>query len=292
MLKNYVTSRRNRAMPIPSLGKLITDCWVRAEQALRENMRQKFPDRDEEIITDHFHAELASEFNRVSENGTVAWSFLSDLKASFPKLREEELKSKIVRRLMATVNFHPRHVEQRTAGDLGIVLVRPDVQAREYDPSSTVIQKDYRRGLLCQAKIFRRDSKWGSLSPAQQDKLPGKLGYFAVLLYRYIDQHGDRRNLGPFQWQLAADATLSDLEKWLSSDKFPSLKDSEQILSALVQDKIGTDDREIIERDIAPPLRPSLVIKIGWKDGDDPGKEVLVHLKATEAHVQRQVQHH
>jgi hypothetical protein len=279
-------------MPIPSLGKLITDCWIRAEQALRESIKQKFPDRDEEIITDHFHTELESELNRVSENGTVAWSFLSDLKASCPKLSEGELTSKVARRLMATVNFHPRHVEQRTAGDLCIVVIRPDVQAREYDPSSTAIQKDYRRGLLCQAKVFRRDSKWGSLSPAQQEQLPGKLGYFAVLLYRYIDQQGDRRNLGPFQWQLAADATLSDLEKWLASDKFPSLKESEQILRALVQDKIGTDDDEIIKRDIAPPLRPSLVIKIGWKDDDDPGKEVRVHQKAAAAHVQRQLQHH
>jgi hypothetical protein len=279
-------------MPIPSLGKLIADCWVRAEQALRENMRQKFPDRDEEIITDHFHAELESELNRVSENGTVVWSFLSDLKASFPKLSEEDLKSKIARRLMATVNFHPRHVEQRTAGDLGIVLVRPDVQSREYDPSSTVIQKDYRRGLLCQAKVFRRDSKWGSLSPAQQEKLSGKLGYFAVLLYRYIDQEGDRRNLGPFQWQLTADATPNDLEKWLASDKFPSLKESEQILCALVQDKIGTDDGKIIDWDIAPPLRSSLVIRIAWKDGDDPGKEVRVHQKVTGVQVQRQLQRH
>jgi hypothetical protein len=42
-----------KAMRIPTVGKLIADCWIRAEEALRENVRKKFPDRDEEIITEH-----------------------------------------------------------------------------------------------------------------------------------------------------------------------------------------------------------------------------------------------
>ena len=31
-----------RAMPIRNTGKLITDCWLRAEQSLREVVKKKF----------------------------------------------------------------------------------------------------------------------------------------------------------------------------------------------------------------------------------------------------------
>jgi hypothetical protein len=76
-----------KAMRIPAVGKLITHCWVRAEEALRENVRKKFPDRDEEMITDLFHAELESEFVRVSATGAVSQAFLNDLKQAFAKAK-------------------------------------------------------------------------------------------------------------------------------------------------------------------------------------------------------------
>src|ERR1700756_2823675 len=58
-----------KGMPIRNTGKLITDCWLRAEQSLHETVRKKFHDRDEEIITELFHAELETEFAIVSEKG-------------------------------------------------------------------------------------------------------------------------------------------------------------------------------------------------------------------------------
>jgi|ERR1039458_4170900 hypothetical protein len=258
------------AMRIPTVGKLIIDCWVRAEEALRENVRKKFPDRDEEMITDLFHAELEDELAKVSGSGAVAQAFLVDLKSAFPKVDINDLRSKIARGLIATVSFHPRKKEEKTGGDLGIVLVRPDVQETLYGWSELTIDRDYKRGLLCQAKIFRRNSKWGELSRTQQQTLPNKLKYFALLLYRYADQNGERRELISFIWQLAVDATVEEVKQWLAADKFPNPQNSQQLLGALVRDEIGTDDKEIIEREIAPPLRPSLVIKIGWKNDDGP----------------------
>ena len=45
-------------------------------------------------------------------------------------------------------------------------------------------------------------------------------------------------------------------------------------MEALINGKIGTDDRGLIDEDIAPPLRRSLTIAIRWKDGQDPGNKV------------------
>jgi len=263
-----------KAMPIRNTGKLITDCWLRAEQSLREIVQKKFRDRDEEIITELFRAELETEFVTASEKGAVERAFLEDLKQTFRHVRTHELQSKIARGLIATVSFHNRKTEERTAGDLGIVLVRPDVQ-ESYAWSELSIKSDYKRGLLCQAKMFRRNSRWGGLSPAQQKGLSKKLNYFALLLYRYADQEGDRRDLSPFGWQLAAGGSVAQIKQWLSSDNFPSLQDSQRILGALARDQIGTDDTAVIDKDITPPQRPSLVINVRWKD-DGPGDSVHV----------------
>ena len=124
-------------MHIPALGKLIVECWKTAERKLRENVSEKYPDRDEEPITTLFHAELEVEFKRVSASGAVERAFLSDLKRSFPNVRDDSLLG-IARGLIATVSFHPREVERKTGGDLGVVLVRPDVQEAPISESAAL----------------------------------------------------------------------------------------------------------------------------------------------------------
>ena len=225
---------------------------------------KKFPDRDEEIITELFHAELETEFATVSEKGAVERVFLEDLKQAFQHVRTHELQSKIARGLIATVSFHHRKTEERTGGDLGIVLVRPDVQ-ESYAWSELAIKSDYKRGLLCRRRCSRRDSRWGGLSHAQQKGLSKKLNYFALLLYRYADQNGDRRNLGPLRLAASCRWVGDTNKQWLSSDKFPSLQDSQRTLGALGTGYIGTDDAAVIDRDITPPQRPSLVIDVGGR---------------------------
>ena len=54
-----------RGMPIPDTAALIVKCWALAEEALRVTVKEKFPDRDEENITDLFHAELDVVLRRV-----------------------------------------------------------------------------------------------------------------------------------------------------------------------------------------------------------------------------------
>jgi hypothetical protein len=265
-----------KAMRIPTVGALVISCWARAEQALQEIERQKYSDRHKETITTLFHSELECEFAKVSGSGNVEQAFLADLTHAFPELKIGELRSKIARGLVATVSFHSREIERKTGGDLGIVLVRPDVQKAQFGWSELTIDHDHKRGLLCQAKIFRRSAHWGALSGQQKKTLTNKLGYFALLLYRYVDQDGHRRDLAPFSWQLVAGATVEQIGEWLVSDEFPSPQGSQEILGALVRDQIGTDDNVLIDRDITPQLRPSLVIRIGWNDGEGPGDSVHV----------------
>jgi hypothetical protein len=275
------------AMRIPAVGELITQCWVTAEESLRELVRNKYADRDEEIITTLFHSELESEFRRVSDSGTVARAFLSDLKQAFPRISGQIL-SDVSSGLVATVSFHPKHIERATGGDFGLVLVRPDVRGVRFEESALAIEHDYKRGLLVQAKIWQRSSRWRNLNRRQREVLREKSSYLALVLYRYSDQHSERRMLKPFAWQLAQDATVEDLVGWLASNVFPDLRDSAQILTGLAEDKIGTDDEGIIQRDIAPPLRPSLEIKIHWRDGRGPGRKVQVQQDSS-VHIQQHV---
>jgi hypothetical protein len=255
-----------KAMPIPNTAQLIADCWDRAEQALRKSVREKFPDRDEDKITDHFHGELESEFSKASESGKVSRAFQRDLAGAFPRIDATTLQSQLVTaRLVATVSFHSPRVEGKTGGDLGIVLLRPDIQQARHGSLELTVNQEYRRGLLCQAKIFRRTSQWGKLSPSEERALADKLDYTALLLYRYADQNGERRELSPFMWQLMAGAAIPQVSQWLSLGEFPSLQSSRQILDALASDQIGTGDKHKIDKEITPPLRPSLIIKIGWK---------------------------
>ena len=275
-------------MRIPHVGKLIAGCWAAAEDGVREKVRALYPDRDEEFITGLLHGELALNFDKVSRAGTVAKAFLSDLELVFPTITLDSL-CRIAQGLIATVSFHPREIEGKTGGDLGIVVIRPDVQGMRFSGQYLTVDHDYRRGLLCQAKIFRRNSRWKGLSSNQQRTLLGKLSYFGLLLYRYADQEADRRNLKPFAWQLAHEATIQQIQSWFASDCFPDPLNSRQVIQALINGKIGTDDKELIGKDIAPRLRRSLTITIRWKDGDDPGNRVRVQERPTTVHLKQEV---
>ena len=58
-------------MRIPALGNLIVECWEAAEHALRDNVRRKHPDKDEESITDLLQGELKVVFDKASASRQV-----------------------------------------------------------------------------------------------------------------------------------------------------------------------------------------------------------------------------
>ena len=260
-------------MKTPTSTRLIAECWLKAEEVLRDAIRSEFADRDEEFITELFHGKLETECNRVSVSGAVAKAFLQDLRVSLPTAPDAEL-STIARGLNATVHFHPREIERKTGGDFGVTLITPEVRYARYSHSTLTVERDHQRGLLCQAKIFRRSSTWGRLTADQQKVLNERLEYLALVLYRFTDQNGGRRELAPFQWQLTRDASMKDMKSWLASDDFPSLQGSGEILHAIGQNMIGTSDKEIIAKYIATPVRPTLTIRLQWPDGAGPGAMV------------------
>ena len=260
-------------MSTPALGALITECWLTAEQEMRRIVREKHPDSDEEMITNLFQGELRVATEAASSSGAIAAAFMDDISINFPNL-DHGFSGDISNGLVATVTFHSREVETLTGGDIGIVAIRPDLHWLRR--SQLAIRHGYRRGLLCQGKMFRRDSKWGRLRRNQRATLRGKLKYAALLLYRYVDQNGERRDLSPFHWQLAEGLRVGQLDECLKSDSFPTVRESRAVLSALFDAQIGTDDDRIIDRDIAPPVRPSLIIRVGWKDGVGPGQTIYV----------------
>jgi len=269
-------------MRINNLRNLIVSAWSEAEAQLRQDPIQ-MQDRDEEFITGLFSGYLRSEFETATRIGGVEQAFRKDLAEAFPDL-DFYYEHQIWRGLIATVTFHPKHVEARTGGDFGLVVVRPEVT---HEWQKLRIEDGHRRGLICQAKIFQRATKhrrkpgYGPLSSNEMKVLNSKLDYLALLLYRYEDSA--RETLAPFEWKIASGATIENIQSWLVHNCIPDKLDSPRALRALIDEKIGTADEKLIDEDISPKVRPSLTITISWKDGDYPGN--VVHLAKHQAHV-------
>jgi hypothetical protein len=258
-------------MKIGSVAKLIAKCWTSAEKAVRDGIERKHYDLDEEHITTFFRGELREQCDKVSRNGEVEQAFKLDIQSALPTIPLQAV-SDIGNGLIATVNFHPKEVEKNTGADFGLLFVRPDVSYSNWSDSNLVIDHDYGRGLLCQAKVLRRNSDWGELSPTQKENLQDRLKYLALVLYRYSDQDGARKKLEPFNWQLTCGISMDEIEGWLKGDSFPNLLQSEEILLGLALGQLGTDDKKSINDFIIPKVRQSLEIRIHRRDGRDPGR--------------------
>lgn len=259
-------------MKIPAITSLICECWEEAEESVRKLLATRYLDEDEEFITKLFHGEFRVVVNEASETGRVREAFRKDVTAAFPQLRHSREMDRVGAGIRATTTLHPREVEAKTGGDLGIVLVRPNLMPRMYD-QSIMIDTDHQRGLLCQAKIEQRSGLhssriWGRLTANQKINLRHQLDYLALILYRYTDSK--RNDLAPFHWQICKGASIDSVQEWLYTSVFPSLMFSMDVISLLGNDEIGTDDKRIIREYICPEVRPTLVIHIGWPPGDPP----------------------
>ena len=136
---------------------------------------------------------------------------------------------------------------------------------------------DYRRGILTQAKLKRADGRWGTFTPSQENVLPQRLKYLALLLYSYEDE--ERRNLREFSWQLCNNLSFDQLKDYLTRDQFQSKLSPCEIIKGLGNAKIGTDENAILDDVISPAKNPSLVIRIHWPEGTHPGSEVRIYTR-------------
>lgn len=150
---------------LTAVTQLIAECWKQSEDKVRESIRLEHNDLYEDLITRLFYDEFKKTLNRASIEGLIEKVFLKDLKRAFPSVFCRDYLKKISDGIVATVTMHLKNTEERTGGDLGLVLIRPNVIEtfiREMPPVPDL--NDYRHGLLCQAKVRRRDGRWGPFS--------------------------------------------------------------------------------------------------------------------------------
>ena len=267
----------NEILEIPRTLMCIIECWKIAEKSLQIDIYNCYPDADEEFITRFFHGKFAAALMVASEAGFIRKAFLMDLNKAFP-YHQNEMKQ-IADGLIAEVTLHKRATERITGGDIGLMIIRPKVEKH----SCSFKVSDYKRGLLCQAKLKRASGKWGSFTKNQINILPERIQYLALLLYDYED--AKRSKLKPFSWQKCQSATMPEVQNWLKYDSFPELENSDSIITNLGYGNIGTDDENIIDELISTAGNPSLVIRITWPEGrkpGGPGSEIRIRSKRTQ----------
>jgi hypothetical protein len=181
------------------LGRLIANCWSSAEEEVKSPIAEKYHGPAEEDVTFLLAGELRKELVTASRDGKVARAFLNDVQ-SICGVRPEDVRN--FNGLMARVVFHRHtHESRRSASDLGVIINQPRLRFRS--PSEVVVERDCRRGLLAQAKLFRVEEdqrrKQSRLTKAQERLIPVRMSYYALLAYRVERQSG---NLDSLAWQV------------------------------------------------------------------------------------------
>ncbi len=148
----YLGSRK--ILKIYSTLKVVSDCWNAAEESLRNEIKDDYPGVHEEFITQMFHGKLAKALRTASQGHHIEQAFLTDLRKAFSDLRYDFV-SKLARGLIADVTLHRRETERVTGGDIGFMIIRPQID----DHGKILKVGDYRRGILCQAKLKRSNGK-------------------------------------------------------------------------------------------------------------------------------------
>jgi hypothetical protein len=274
---------------LTSLGKLISDCWSRAEVETAKTIVKKHPSPSEEEITFLFSGEFRIAVEAASEKGMIEHAFLEDLHASIPNLSFEITRH--TKGLIARINVHGRWHEGRVSGaDLGIVILRPLVRVR--NAGTTVeFHRNHGNGLLAQAKLGKQlgltgKLKWDTLTQRQQDLFPKLHEYYSLLLYRLQGQ----TNLKPFSWQLCKKYSVEQAQEWLQTNVFPAELSSTEVLRMLFARAIGTEDPKLIKTIIDPSISDarSIEVHIFWPDGGGPPPSLSVYQSQT---VQQQIRH-
>jgi hypothetical protein len=265
----------HKILLIPATLNIVTNCWKEAEAELRGGIEKKYHDLDEEFITRLFYGEFAYSLNQASGKGLIRRAFLIDLQNAFPKLRNSRELNAIPNALIAEVSLHKREVERITGGDFGLTIIRPQVFSPPYNKHELWIEQ-YEQGLLCQAKIKRRNGKFGKLTKKQKEVLPGRMDYLSLLLYSYKDDP-NRCQLNEFCWQLCKNASIESAEEWLKLSNFPNTITSEKIIKDLGSGLIGTHDREIIKNIIRSKDKPNIIIRIFWPPDKHPRNRIHIY---------------
>lgn len=260
----------NKLLEIRNTLSVISKCWQIAEEQIQAGVSGTYPAKNEEFITEYFHGEFSKVLMEASDRKIIGRAFLDDIKQSFADIIVDPTLDKIANGIVADVTLHNKSSEKITGGDLGFQIHRPIIV---YSGDFLHIN-DYRQGILLQAKMRRRNGKWGQFTKNQQTVLQNKIDYLALLLYEYTDE--ERRLLEPFRWQLCQNHSFENIENWLKTGKFPNLLTAEHIIHGVGRGIIGSDDQDIIDRFISPENNPTLTIRIRWSQNWPPESTIKV----------------
>jgi hypothetical protein len=257
-------------LKIPSTVKVLQECWCRAEQSVRSLIHQKYDVHDEVFISRLFYGELKYQIEQREKSRHFKRAFAHDLRA---KLGDQLSRgtARLAENMVVKVSYHEPHIEKKTGGDLGLVLVRPEVAI---EPDRLRFTES-EQGLLCQAKRqSATNGALGELKLNQRKVLKKSLGYTAFLLYMY--QSIDESLLAPFAWLLGANNTLREIERSfkrlanLHPQKVSEIGErigqqvyeSGDILARLAEGSIGTHHQSTIKEQIC--LAPFFKLEIKW----------------------------
>lgn len=75
-----------KILEIPNTLDGLSHSWLIAEESLQHDIRECYPDVDEEFITQMFHGKYAAILSFASKLKYIENAFLNDLRSAFPYL--------------------------------------------------------------------------------------------------------------------------------------------------------------------------------------------------------------
>lgn len=287
-------------IPITNTLKAISNSIVNAEQELKEQVKTHYHEANEEILTFMFYSHIKHNFKKLNDLKTIEQEFFKDLKNATRSWNLRGFKStdnvdkdlhQKASGLIAEIVLHNKQEEGKSGGDFGLVVIHPIVthQSNSHGNEVIEIKKGGMSGLLCQAKLKSKTSKWGKLTDNQSDVLKDRLDYTSIVLYSYDDIN--RSELNPILWSICKGKSISALEEMLKEDKIDNMISTGQVIVQLGKKSIGTTNKKIIEEIISASAWPSLEIKIKWKNDNnyDPGGTITIKNKQATTQQQQEI---
>ena len=258
---------------------LMQKCFMEAEQALIEIVKEKFHALNEEMLTHLFWCELKVAVTK-RNNEKEAWShtLVLDLAEFFRMSLDGYVDlQQDVGGLFCEVQLHNHYREGMTGGDFGLFTSLPEIASHwsRTDECRIPIRD---RALLVQAKLRQADGKYGGLSCKQKEHLLAGEKFSAFVLYGYNDD--DKNELAPFQWQPCKGAKLEDMEGWLKNAKPPDPLKISEMIRRIYNKELGTDDTATIRDRIkgTGDVRPRFEITLTWPKRPNEPDGILIRL--------------
>lgn len=253
--------------------KLIGDLFKVSEDNVKSGMKLCFREATEEQITTILQYELGKAIDTANMEKDIAHKLEKDIAEALKNnfIQSSSFIKTLANGFKAEVCWHKRHIEKNTGGDFGLVIEQPKftINGRMLKLSDS----KNRQGLLVQSKHRKYNEKWRGFTPRQKIILSKHMSYLSLLRYEYIDT--ENKELKSFYWNLCNNFSIKQVEDWFKYNNFQNCKTTNDIITSLGLEEIGTNDDKIIDLIIAPKKTPAMIIKIFWdsKEPRDPGPQ-------------------